>query len=87
MYIIMASEYFKKWYIKNRDKHLQNMKKKVMCETCSKNISKYYINKHQKSARHLKLKSNAESNTENNYDQLKSENEILLEYIKKELQK
>lgn len=47
-------EYHKKWYSKNKNKHLKNMRVVIKCE-CGKAIRKYGYNKHIQSNKHKNL--------------------------------
>lgn len=44
-----AKEYQKQYYEKNKEKLLNEMKTKVACEYCFRNVNKYNLPSHQKS--------------------------------------
>lgn len=45
----MEKEYNKNYYAKNKDKILNVMKQKVMCDSCGKSVTKYHMSRHRKS--------------------------------------
>ncbi len=47
-------EQCKLWYIKNKEKHLANMKEKIDCNICKCKIVQNQIRRHEKSAKHIK---------------------------------
>ena len=49
-----TSEYNKKYYLKNREKFLEYMSKKIECDTCMCSISQGKRSHHLKSKKHLK---------------------------------
>ncbi len=49
---ISRKEYSKAWYEKNKEKHLQNMKEKMMCELCNVEIAKSKYSIHKKTQKH-----------------------------------
>ncbi len=46
-------EYFKKWYIENREEHLKYMQETIKCNICNIDIKRCSIPKHNKSKKHL----------------------------------
>ena len=46
----------KKWYSKNKEKHLAYMKDKVDCDICKCKIVTNQIKRHEKTAKHIKNK-------------------------------
>ena len=52
----ITKEYNKKYYEKNREKHLNNLKQKIYCDCCHVEISKVNINKHNQTKKHQLLK-------------------------------
>ena len=48
-------EYCKKWYEKNKEKHLQYMKQQLRCDVCDKLMTRSHYNRHTKSRIHKLL--------------------------------
>ncbi len=49
-------EYNKIWYEKNKEKHLEKMREKMICELCNVEITRSKYSVHEKSLKHRQIK-------------------------------
>ncbi len=47
------SEYYKEWYLKNKDKHNKYMLESISCQVCNTEIKRCSVTKHNKTKKHL----------------------------------
>jgi hypothetical protein len=50
----LKKEYLKNWYLENKEKHLETVKEKIMCEVCNKMVIKCHFNRHVRTNIHKK---------------------------------
>jgi hypothetical protein len=50
---LSSKDYYKEWYAKNKDKHLDYISEKILCEVCNKEITRGNMSVHKKTKNHI----------------------------------